>query len=126
MVSSEGGMNIEEVAEKTPELIFQRTFRSRPRPVSYQVRKLAEKLGLKGASVRSGREVHEGPVQVFVQYDCSLVGDQSAGGHGAGELIALDAKMTFDDNAMFRHKDLDELRDLAEEDPPKFAPARPA
>ena len=84
---------------------------------SYQVRKLAAKLGLKGASVRSAEKFMQALCRVFVDSDCSLVEINPLVVTGAGELMALDAKMTFDDNAMFRHKDLAELRDMAEEEP---------
>lgn len=117
MVSSEGGVNIEEVAEKTPELIFKESFDPAYGLQSYQVRKLCEKLGITGASVRSAEAFMKGLCKVFVQYDCSLAEINPLVVTKTGELIALDAKMTFDDNAMFRHKDLAELRDINEEDP---------
>ena len=117
MVSSEGGMNIEEVAEHTPEKIFREAFHPDMGLFSYQTRKLAEKLGLKGASVRAAEKFMQALCRVFVKYDCSLVEINPLVVTGAGELIALDAKMTFDDNAMFRHKDLEALRDLSEEEP---------
>src|SRR6185312_9524067 len=117
MVSAQGGMNIEEVAAETPELIFRERFHPDAGLLSYQARKLAAKLGLKGASVASAEKFMKGLCRVFVQQDCSLAEINPLVVTGAGELIALDAKMTFDDNAMFRHKDLAELRDLAEEEP---------
>ena len=117
MVSSEGGMNIEEVAAKTPERIFREPFHPDSGLFSFQARKLAAQLGLKGASVRSAEKFMQALCRLFVKYDCSLVEINPLVVTGAGELIALDAKMTFDDNAMFRHKELGELRDLAEEEP---------
>jgi succinyl-CoA synthetase beta subunit len=117
MVSSEGGMNIEEVAEKTPELIYRERFCPDAGLQSFQVRKLAQKLGLKGASVRSAEAFMKALTKAFVQYDCSLMEINPLVVTGAGDLLALDAKMTFDDNALFRHKDLLELRDIAEEEP---------
>jgi succinyl-CoA synthetase beta subunit len=117
MVSAQGGMNIEEVAAETPELIFRERFHPDAGLLSYQARKLAAKLGLKGASVAGAEKFMKGLCRVFVQQDCSLAEINPLVVTGAGELIALDAKMTFDDNAMFRHKDLAELRDLAEEEP---------
>jgi len=117
MVSSEGGMNIEEVAEKTPELIFKEAFYPDLGLMPYQARKLANLLGLKGASIRSAEKFMQALCRVFVKSDCSLAEINPLVVTKAGDLIALDAKMTFDDNAMFRHKDLEELRDLSEEEP---------
>jgi succinyl-CoA synthetase beta subunit len=117
MVSAQGGMNIEEVAAHTPELIFRERFHPDTGLLSYQARKLAARLRLKGASVASAEKFMKGLCRVFVQQDCSLAEINPLVVTGAGELLALDAKMTFDDNAMFRHKDLAELRDLAEEEP---------
>ena len=117
MCSSEGGMNIEEVAEKTPELIYRESFDPDAGLQSYQARKLAAQLGLKGASVRSAEKFMIALCRVFVKCDCSLAEINPLVVTKAGDLIALDAKMTFDDNAMFRHKDLGELRDLSEEEP---------
>jgi succinyl-CoA synthetase beta subunit len=117
MVSAQGGMNIEEVAAETPELIFRERFEPDAGLLSYQARKLAAKLGLKGASVASAEKFMRGLCAVFVRQDCSLVEINPLVVTKSGELLALDAKMTFDDNALFRHKDIAELRDLAEEEP---------
>ena len=117
MASSEGGMNIEEVAEKTPELIFKEAFCPDAGLQSYQVRKLAAKLGLTGPSVRSAEKFMKALCQLFVKLDCSLVEINPLVVTKAGELLALDAKISFDDNALFRHPELAELRDTAEEDP---------
>jgi succinyl-CoA synthetase beta subunit len=117
MVSSEGGMDIEEVAHKTPELIYRERFDPAVGLESYQARKLAAKLGLKGASVASAEKLMKGVCRVFVSSDCSLTEINPLVVTKQGDLVALDAKMTFDDNAMFRHKDLAELRDVSEEDP---------
>jgi succinyl-CoA synthetase beta subunit len=117
MVSSEGGMNIEDVAANTPELIYKERFDPAYGLQSFQARKLCAKLGLKGATVRSAEKFMRGLCKVFVTNDCSLAEINPLVVTGGGEMIALDAKMTFDDNAMFRHKDLAELRDIAEEQP---------
>lgn len=117
MVSAQGGMNIEEVAAKTPELIFREPFHPDTGLFSFQARKLAAKLGLKGASVASAEKFMRGLCRVFVQQDCSLAEINPLVVTKSGGLIALDAKMTFDDNALFRHKDIVELRDLGEEEP---------
>lgn len=117
MVSTEGGMNIEEVAQKTPEKILREPFHPDAGLQGYQARKLAAKLGLRGRSLASAEKFMKGLCRVFVDYDCSLVEINPLVVTGAGELLALDAKMTFDDNALFRHKDIVEFRDLEEEEP---------
>jgi succinyl-CoA synthetase beta subunit len=117
MASSEGGMNIEEVAEKTPHLIFKEKFCPDAGLLSYQVRTLCAKLGLKGPTVKSAEKFMKSLAKLFVSLDCSLVEINPLVVTKAGDLIALDAKISFDDNAMFRHPQLAELRDVAEEDP---------
>ena len=124
MVSSEGGMDIEEVAEHTPEKIFREPFQPDAGLHSFQVRKLAAKLGLTGPAARAADAFMKGLCRVFVERDCSLVEINPLVVTGAGELIALDAKMTFDDNALFRHKDTLELRDIAEEEPAEVRAAQ--
>ncbi len=117
MVSTEGGVEIEKVAEETPELIFKEHFDPHVGLQSYQVRKLCVKLGITGKSVRSADQFMRALCKVFVDYDCSLTEINPLVVTGASELVALDAKMSFDDNAMFRHKDIAEFRDLSEEEP---------
>lgn len=117
MCSSEGGVEIEKVAAETPEKIFKEHFDPHAGLYGYQVRKLCQKLGIKGASVGSAEKFMKTLCRAYVQYDCSLVEINPLVVTEAGDLIALDAKIAFDDNAMFRHKDLLELRDLSEEDP---------
>ncbi|HEX3727701.1 MAG TPA: ADP-forming succinate--CoA ligase subunit beta [Pirellulales bacterium] len=117
MVSSQGGMNIEDVAAHTPELIFREPFHPDAGLFNFQARKLAALLDLKGSSVRSAEKFMQALCKVFVSSDCSLVEINPLVVTAAGDLLALDAKMTFDDNAMFRHKDLAELRDIGEEEP---------
>ena len=116
MVSSEGGMDIEEVAANTPELIFKEPFHPDGGLQSYQVRKLCHRLGVSGPSIRSAEKFMRGLCKLFVELDCSLVEINPLVVTKAGELVALDAKMSFDDNASFRHPQLAELRDLSEED----------
>ena len=117
MASSAGGMNIEEVAAKTPELIFKEPFHPDAGLEPYQVRKLCAKLDLKGGSVRSAEKFMRSLARLFVELDCSLVEINPLVVTKAGELLALDAKISFDDNALFRHPELAELRDTSEEDP---------
>ena len=117
MVSTEGGMDIEEVAAKTPELIYKAAFDPDQGLQPYQCRVLAQKLGLSGPSVRSAEKLFRGVCKLFVDNDCSLAEINPLVVTGAGELMALDAKITFDENAMFRHPNLMELRDTSEENP---------
>ena len=117
MVSPQGGMDIEKVAHETPELIFKEHFCPNAGLQSYQARKLSAKLGLKGGSVRSAEKFMRGLCKLFVQKDCSLVEINPLVVTGSGDIIALDAKMTFDDNAMYRHPELQSLRDRSEEEP---------
>jgi succinyl-CoA synthetase beta subunit len=121
IASPAGGMNIEEVAAKTPELIFKEPFAADAGLQPYQVRKLAAKLDLKGTSVRSAEKFLRSLCRVFVQIDCSLVEVNPLVVTKSGDLIALDAKMSFDDNGLIRHTELAELRDIAEEEPSEVA-----
>lgn len=117
MVSSEGGMDIEHVAATTPERIYREPFDPDAGLHAYQARKLAARLGLKGNSVHSAVKFMQGLCRVFVDCDCSLAEINPLVLTGDNELVALDAKINFDDNALFRHKDLAELRDISEEEP---------
>ena len=117
MVSSEGGVEIEKVAAETPDRIFKEHFDPLVGLHSYQVRKLAARLALPAASLRSAESFLRGLCRVFGKYDCSLVEINPLVVTGPGQLVALDAKMTFDDNALFRHPDVAALRDLSEEEP---------
>jgi succinyl-CoA synthetase beta subunit len=117
MVSTEGGVEIEKVAAETPELIHKEHFDPCLGLQPFQVRKLCRKLKLTGASVRSAEKFMRGLCRLYVDLDCSLTEINPLVVTGAGELVALDAKINFDDNALFRHKDLAELRDLSEEEP---------
>ena len=117
MVSSEGGMNIEEVAEKTPELIFKEPFHPDKGLQTAQVETLCKKLDISGDSVKSAEHFMTSLCKLFVELDCSIAEINPLVVTGSGDIIALDAKVTFDDNALFRHKELLELRDLSEEDP---------
>jgi succinyl-CoA synthetase beta subunit len=117
MVSSEGGVEIEKVAEESPELIHKEHFDPASGLDAYQVRKLCKKLGIEGAAAKSAHRFMTSMCRFFVDYDCSMAEINPLVITADGEMIALDAKITFDDNAMFRHKDLAELRDLSEEEP---------
>ena len=117
MVSSEGGVEIEKVAAETPEKIFKEHFMPANGLMPYQVRKVAQQLNLKGNSVRSADKFMRALCKVFVDYDCSLVEINPLVVTKSGDIVALDAKITFDDNAQFRHKDVADMRDLSEEEP---------
>ena len=117
MASKAGGMEIEEVAAKDPEAIFKEYVEPATGLQPYQARKLAFKLGLEGPQVTQAVSFMLGLYKAFVETDCSLLEINPFITTKDGKLAALDCKINFDDNAMFRHKDLKELRDLAEEDP---------
>lgn len=117
MVSSEGGVEIEKVAAETPELIFKEHFDPHVGLLAFQVRKLCQKLGIAGPGVRNAARFMQALCKAFVEYDCSLAEINPLVITGAGEMVALDAKMNFDDNALFRHADVAEFRDLSEEEP---------
>lgn len=117
MVSSEGGVEIETVAAETPEKIFKEHFDPHVGLHGYQVRKLCARLDLTGSTVRGADRFFRGLCRVFAQYDCSMAEINPLVVTGAEDLIALDAKISFDDNALFRHPDVAALRDLSEEEP---------
>lgn len=117
MVSTEGGMDIEKVAEETPELIFKEAFQPDAGLQPYQSRKLAKKLGIEGPAARAADKFMRGICKLFVDLDCSLAEINPLVVTGGGEIIALDGKINFDDNALFRHPKLVEFRDKSEEDP---------
>ena len=124
MASTEGGMDIEEVAEKTPEKIIKVSVDPATGISGFHSRQLAFGLGLEGGQVRSGVKLITNIYNAFVDLDASLVEINPLVVTGAGEVMALDAKMNFDDNALFRHKDVEELRDEDEEDPAELEAAR--
>ncbi len=124
MVSSEGGVEIEKVAAETPELIHKVHFDPWVGLQSYQVRSLCARLELSGPTVRSADRFMKALCRVFVDSDCSLAEINPLVVTEEGELVALDAKINLDDNALFRHKDLLEFRDLAEEEPSEVRAAK--
>lgn len=123
IASSEGGMDIEEVAESTPEKILRLPFHMTDGLLPYQARKLAYGLGLDANAVKSAQRFLPAFCKFFVDSDCSMAEVNPLVVTGDGQLIALDGKVTFDDNAMFRHKKFLELRDMAEEDPSEIRAA---
>lgn len=117
IMSSEGGMEIEKVAEESPEKILSEPFDAAQGLFPYQARKLAYALGFSTRAVRSAEKLLPRLCRFFVDHDCSMTEINPLVLTDDDELLALDAKVSFDDNAMFRHKSLLGLRDLTEEDP---------
>lgn len=117
MASTEGGMDIEEVAAKTPEKIFIETVDPLVGLTAFQCRNIASCLGLTGKLVSKATAVLEGLYTTFISCDCSLLEINPLVVTAENNLIALDAKFGFDDNAIFRHPKIADMRDYDEEDP---------
>ena len=117
MASSEGGVEIEEVAAKQPEKILKQIVDPAVGMAAYQARNLAYGLGLAGPSAKAGAELFLQLYRVFVETDGSLLEVNPLVVLKDGQVLPLDCKMTFDDNALYRHKDLEGYRDLDEEEP---------
>jgi len=117
MVSPSGGMDIEEVADKTPELIFKEAVDPRFGLLPFQGRNLARKLGFGPALQRSAITIFSNVYKLFLALDASLVEINPLVITQDDQLLALDAKINFDDNALYRHKDIKELEDPFEVDP---------
>ena len=124
MASTEGGMEIEEVAAETPEKII--TVDSDPATgfMPYHGRQIAFALGLEGKQVGSAVKFLSAMYKAFTSLDASMVEVNPMVVTGAGEVIALDGKMNFDDNALYRHPDVADLRDEDEEDPAELEAAK--
>jgi len=116
MCSQEGGVEIEKVAHETPEKIFKEHFDPAQGIESYQVRKLCKKLGITGKAVRAADKFMKALCRLYVECDCALMEVNPLVVTNGGELVALDAKINFDSNAGFRHKEWAEMRDLSEEE----------
>ena len=117
MASAEGGMDIEEVAAKTPERIHKAFVEPSVGLQSFQAQQLAFAVGLAGDSVKKATKLMLALYQAFMSTDASLLEINPLIVTESGDLLALDAKMTLDDNALYRHADFRDLRDLSEEDP---------
>jgi succinyl-CoA synthetase beta subunit len=117
MASSEGGMDIEEVAAKTPERILKEAIEPGQTLTPFQARKLAFGIGIPATSVNAAVKAMISLSKAIEEFDCTLAEINPFILTKDGGVYALDCKMNIDDNAMFRHKDLAELRDLNEEDP---------
>ncbi len=117
IASAEGGMAIEELAETHPEKIIREHFDPDMGLQPFQVRKLGYALGLNDVAMKSAGVFLPKVCQFFADNDCSMAEINPLVVTGDGQLLALDAKVTFDDNALFRHKDFASLQDLNEEEP---------
>jgi succinyl-CoA synthetase beta subunit len=128
MASTEGGMDIEEVAAKTPEKILKEFIDPAVGMMPYQARKLATALGLRGELIAPAAKLIQGVFQTWWEGDASLVEINPLGlvegPDGRLSLAAVDAKISLDDNALFRHADLQAMRDLAEESPLEIEASR--
>jgi succinyl-CoA synthetase beta subunit len=117
MASAAGGMNIEEVAAKTPEKIVKVVVEPGVGLVPFEARRLGFAVGLDSALVNKAVKVLTALYDAFMMTDATLVEINPLVVTATGELLALDAKMNFDDNALYRHTEIRDLRDLGEEDP---------
>jgi len=117
MASAEGGMDIEEVAAKTPEKIFKVAVSPELGLQPYQARTLAFALGFTGDQVEKAEKIMHALAKVYLEKDASLAEINPLAVTKKGDVVALDAKIDFDDNALFRHPEVEQLRDLGEENP---------
>jgi succinyl-CoA synthetase beta subunit len=117
VASTEGGVEIEAVAEKSPEKIIREPVDRLAGLQPYQTRKLAKELGFTSAQIKDATKLFAGLYRTFIALDCSMVEVNPLVVTDKGEVMALDAKFNFDDNALYRHPEVAALRDPAEEDP---------
>ncbi len=116
IASASGGMNIEEVAKETPSKVIREQVDPAVGLMSFQCRKIAAKIGLRGKQISAASKMMLALYRCFRDKDALLVEINPLAQVNGGELIALDAKMSFDGNALYRHSDITELRDFDEED----------
>jgi succinyl-CoA synthetase beta subunit len=117
VASTEGGVEIEAVAAKSPEKIIREPIDPLAGLQPFQTRKLAKQVGFESSQLKSASKLFEGLYRTFVAYDCSVVEVNPLVVTSKGDVLALDAKFNFDDNALYRHPEIAALRDIAEEDP---------
>jgi succinyl-CoA synthetase beta subunit len=117
VASTEGGVEIEAVAAKSPEKIIREPLDPLAGLQPFQTRKLAKQLGFDSSQLKSASKLFEGLFRTFIAYDCSMVEVNPLVVTTKGDVLALDAKFNFDDNALYRHPEIETLRDIAEEDP---------
>jgi succinyl-CoA synthetase beta subunit len=124
MASREGGVEIEEVAAKSPEKILKEFIDPATGLIPFQARKIAFALGLEKPVILKAVKFMMALYDAFVSLDCSMLEINPMVLTVDGDIVALDAKIAFDDSALFRHKDIEELRDLDEEDPKEIEASR--
>ncbi len=124
MASTEGGMDIEDVAHDSPEKIIKVFIDPVMGIQAFHAREVAFGLGLEGAQVKSGVKFVMALYKAFLDLDCSMVEINPLVVTGSGDVIALDSKVNFDDNALYRHKDVEAMRDEDEEDPTELEAAK--
>jgi succinyl-CoA synthetase beta subunit len=124
IASTEGGMDIETVAEHTPEKLYREPVHPLLGLQPYQARLLAKKLGLEGDQAKQAAKLLLSLYKLFIAADCSLVEVNPLVVTKSGQVQALDAKFNFDDNALYRHPEIVALRDTAEEDPREVAASK--
>jgi len=117
VASTEGGVEIESVAEKSPEKIIRESVDPLGGLAPYQARKLARQLNFEPGQIKAAAKLFDGLFRTFIGLDCSMVEVNPLVVTKKGEVLALDAKFTFDDNALYRHPEVAAMRDTAEEDP---------
>jgi succinyl-CoA synthetase beta subunit len=117
MASAAGGMDIEEVAATDPDAIIRQPVDPQLRLLPFEARSIARKLGLTGGTARQAAKLVSSLVEAYLDTDASLAEINPMLVTSDGDVLALDAKMNFDGNALFRHPDIKEMRDLSEEDP---------
>ena len=117
VASTEGGVEIEAVAAKSPDKILREPIDPLGGLQPYQARKLAKQLGFESPQLKNASKLFEGLYRTFTAFDCSMVEVNPLVVTTKGEVLALDAKFNFDDNALYRHPEIAAMRDIAEEDP---------
>ena len=117
VASTEGGVEIETVAEKSPEKIMREPMHPLAGLQPFQTRKLAKQLGFKSDQIKPAAKLFSALYRTFIESDCSMVEVNPLVVTKTGEVLALDAKFNFDDNALYRHPEIAAMRDTAEEDP---------
>jgi len=117
VASTEGGVEIEAVAAKSPEKIISEAIDPLAGLQPFQARKIAKQLGFESSQLKNASKLFEGLYRTFIAFDCSMVEVNPLVVITKGEVLALDAKFNFDDNALYRHPEIAALRDVAQEDP---------
>src|SRR5204862_6297270 len=117
VASTEGGVEIETVAAKSPEKIIPESIDPLAGLQPFQTRKLAKQLQFESSQLKAASKLFDGLYRTFIGLDCSMVEVNPLVVTTSGEVLALDAKFNFDDNALYRHPDIAAMRDTAEEDP---------